>query len=240
MTKTTKRWLIIAISLILIGGLIFSGVMSVFSWDFKKLSTVDCVTKSYEITEEFKNININTITCDIEILPSDKAVVECYESEKEEHSVKVIDNTLEITVERKSKNWFIGINFDTPKITVYIPEKEYDSVTVKNTTGDVKLCDINCKSLDLKSTTGDSSLNNVIVKGKLSDSRTTGDITLKQCDASELYLKATTGDITGSLLSDKVFVTKTTTGHINVPNTLTGGKCDIKVTTGDIKIEIEQ
>jgi hypothetical protein len=40
------------------------------------------------------------------------------------------------------------------------------------------------------------------------------------------------------LLSDKVFVTKATTGDISVPNTTTGGKCEIKVTTGDIKIEI--
>ena len=67
---------------------------------------------------------------------------------------------------------------------------------------------------------------------------TTGDITLDKCDADELFLKATTGDVSGTLLSDKVFVAKATTGDISVPQSTTGGKCEIKVTTGDIKIKI--
>ena len=86
--------------------------------------------------------------------------------------------------------------------------------------------------------TGDIDLKNVIAS-KINISATTGDISLYQCDADELYLKATTGDITGSLLSDKVFVAKSTTGDIDLPQSTTGGKCEIKVTTGDINIEIK-
>ena len=42
----------------------------------------------------------------------------------------------------------------------------------------------------------------------------------------------------GSLLSDKVFITETDTGNVNIPKTTDGGKCEIKTDTGDIKIKI--
>ena len=55
MNKKTKAWLIVAIALILIGAILFVGVMTMFGWNFRRLSTVEYVTKSYEITEDFKN-----------------------------------------------------------------------------------------------------------------------------------------------------------------------------------------
>ena len=252
MTKKTKAWLIVAITLILIGAILFVGVMTVFGWNFRRLSTVEYVTKSYEITESFRNILIDTVTADIEFLPSEneKTIVECYELKKTYHSVRVVDD--------RAKNWFIGINFDTPKITVYIPKGEYAALTVEATTGDIKIPDafkfnnidvsittgdVKCsasanENVKIKTTTGDIDLENVIAS-KINISATTGDISLYQCDADELYLKATTGDITGSLLSGKVFVAKSTTGDIDVPQGTTGGKCEIKVTTGDINMKIK-
>lgn len=299
MTKKTTAWLIIALSLILIGAIIFVGVMNLFGWNFRRLSTLEYVTKSCEITEDFKNIFIDTETADIEFLPSEneKTVVECHELKKMYHSVKVEDDTLKIVLESKPKTWFIGINFDTPKITVYMPKGEYARLNVDSTTGDIKLpndfkfaamdvavttgdikcCasanekitlktatgdtylenvtasqielsittgetvlnNVKCDNLILNGTTGDIVLKKVIANQKLSCKRSTGDIVLYGCDAGELFLKATTGDITGTLLSEKVFAAKATTGDVDVPNTTTGGKCEIKVTTGDIKIKIK-
>ena len=40
MRKTTKVWLIIAASLVIIGFIIFTGVMTTLTWDFTRLSTV--------------------------------------------------------------------------------------------------------------------------------------------------------------------------------------------------------
>ena len=46
-------------------------------------------------------------------------------------------------------------------------------------------------------------------------------------DAAEIFVKTTTGNVTFSLLIDKVFITKTDTGNINVPKIADGGKCEI-------------
>lgn len=42
----------------------------------------------------------------------------------------------------------------------------------------------------------------------------------------------------GSLLSDKVFLMQTDTGEVDVPKTVTGGKCEIITDTGDIRIDV--
>lgn len=60
-----KVWLIIAASLVLIGGILFAGVMSTLRWDFMKLSTVKYETNTYEISEAFDGISMNTETADI-------------------------------------------------------------------------------------------------------------------------------------------------------------------------------
>ena len=39
MSKAKKIWFIVAASLILLGGVIFVSIMSIFKWDFSKLST---------------------------------------------------------------------------------------------------------------------------------------------------------------------------------------------------------
>ena len=58
--------------------------------------------------------------------------------------------------------------------------------------------------------------------------------------AAELYVRTTTGDVTGALLSEKVFITGTNTGSVAVPETTTGGVCEIRTNTGSIRIGITQ
>lgn len=105
-------------------------------------------------------------------------------------------------------------------------------------TGKSELTDVKCGSLTSTGSTGDISMRDVNVAGHLSIERSTGHIRLDGCDAAELSLKTSTGDVTGTLLSEKVFVTKTSTGDVDVPVTVSGGKCEITTDTGDIRIKI--
>lgn len=302
MSNLTKKWLIIATSLILVGGIIFTGVMAVLKWNFSKLATVKYVTNTYEITDDFSDILINTNTADITILPSndEKCSVVCYEEKTALHTVTVGNNILAIEVINKTK-WFdyIGLNFDTPKITIYLPKTEYTSLSISESTGDIKiskdftfknadikvstgdieilsnvtetaklkcstgdivvrnissellqltvdvttgkvnLTDIACKSIVSNGSTGDMALKNVVAKEKISIERSTGDISFDGVDAAEIFTKTDTGDVCGSLLSEKVFVAETDTGDIDVPNTQSGGRCEITTNTGDIKITLK-
>ena len=86
--------------------------------------------------------------------------------------------------------------------------------------------------------TGGLILTNVLVSGELRLEQNTGDIKLNGCDAGTIFIETDTGDVRGTLLSDKIFLTKTDSGEVDVPRTITGGRCEITTDTGDIKIEV--
>ena len=295
----TKKWLIFAASLVVLGSLIFTAVMTAFNWDFEKLSTTKYQTKTYTVTENFKQIQINTNTADIIFTPSNdqNCKIICQEEVNAAHYVLTKENMLSIKLEDNRK-WYeyVGITTQTPKITVQLPNNEYDSLMINTDTGDVKLPqnlkwkniyistttgditanntvaeniklsvstghittqNITCQNLTTNVDTGDTILSNIacnfflssgdtgdlklqnlIAKQKITIERDTGDINFDNCDSGELIITTDTGDVTGNLLSEKIFQTKTDTGKIKVPNTVNGGICKITTDTGDIKIDI--
>ena len=103
-------------------------------------------------------------------------------------------------------------------------------------TGKTYMADVSCARFTSGGSTGRLTMENVIVTGPLSVERSTGDVTLERCDASELVITTSTGDVTGTLLSEKVFLTQTDTGKVEVPESISGGKCKITTDTGDIRL----
>ncbi len=300
MSKTAKIWLIVAVCLVIVGAIMFSAVMTAYHWDFSKLGTQKFETNIHEIKEDFTNLKLNTETADILFAKSsdNNCKVVCNEQNSMKHSVVVKDDTLNISI-KDEREWYeyIGINFQTPKITVYLPKDEYSSLAIKGSTGDVeisdkikvesadisistgdimvknmsadklnlslstgdifvfdvicnggvkanlstgdiKLSNVMCRDFISKGSTSDIFMDNVIAAEKLSVERSTGDVVLDKSDAKEIFIKTGTGDVTGSLLNEKVFITETSTGEVNVPKTITGGKCEIVTSTGDIIIKI--
>ena len=99
-------------------------------------------TNIHEVHEVFNSISIRTDTADIAFVPSDDEMckVVCYEDAKKRHTIEVQDGTLMINVVN-NKKWYdyIGVNIDSPKITVYLPEAEYSSLVIEESTGDIKI-----------------------------------------------------------------------------------------------------
>ena len=159
MSKKTLIWIIVAASLILVGAIIFGGAMTVLKWDFKKLSTEKYEDKDYIITDSYKNISVITNVADVVFVPSEGSEhrVTCTERKNLKYSVSVKDETL--VIERvDTRKWYdhIGIFFGSQKITVYIPQGEYGSLSVKSSTGDVSVPKyFKFESIDIIEDTGD-------------------------------------------------------------------------------------
>ncbi len=319
MSKAVKIWLTVALALVALGVILFTGAMIANGWDLNKLGTVTYTTNIYEVDGDFKNISIDVETTEIEFVPADngRCKIVCFEDEKVRHSASVQNGTLTVnTVDTRKWYEHFSISFDRPKMTVYLPRNEYDSLSIETDTGDiaipkdfsfdtlkidgdtsdvdcfasasrgieiklstgdirledivteqlklttdtgrirvntadvgdsikietdtgrVELTDTSCNDLYAESDTGSITLKNVIGAGSFTIESDTGDITLDRSDAAEIYVDTDTGDVTGTLLSDKVFLTETSTGRVSVPKTITGGKCELKTSTGDIKIEV--
>ena len=320
----SRKWKITAAVLLIAGVIICAVSLATLGFDFKKLNTVKYTTNTYELTESFSNITIDTDTADVIFKLSEDGTckVECHEDEKEPHHVRAEGDTLRIGKDSKSIWQFLTFNFgfwtDTPSVTVYLPETEYKAlsvdastgdvdipadfsfesiqvklstgdvrckasaagdITIRTSTGSIRLSDVSagnvsltastggihaenvkcegrvetkvstgkttlenitCESFASDGDTGDLSLKRVIVSGEMNIERDTGDVKFDRCDAETIVVETDTGDVTGTLLTEKVFITKTDTGSVDVPKSVTGGRCEISTDTGDIRIEIRE
>lgn len=113
------------------------------------------------------------------------------------------------------------------------------ALTMKVSTGKSVLKNVSCDSIDSTGSTGNISMENVIVSGLLKIKRSTGNVSFNGSDAGEISVKTDTGSVKGTLLSEKIFYAKSDTGKIEIPQTLTGGRCSIETDTGNIKLSIK-
>lgn len=113
------------------------------------------------------------------------------------------------------------------------------NLKVKAVSGNVELIDVTGQSISVQTTSGEIDFSNVIAGLNIHCKSVSGDVVLRRCDADSLRLSSTSGNITGSLLTEKVFLTDTTSGKINVPRTTSGGQCEITTTSGNIEFEVE-
>lgn len=112
-----------------------------------------------------------------------------------------------------------------------------ETLSVAVSTGETVLTDVACKALISTGSSGDIELNNAIASGNFNLERDTGDVRFENCDAGQITVTTSTGDVTGTLRTEKVFVTKTSTGDVKVPESISGGICEISTSTGDIAID---
>lgn len=238
MSKGTKIWLIIAFSLVLLGCIILGSVMTMFKWDFTKLSTVRYETNNYEINENYKDISIETDTADIVFVPAEglKTSVVCREQKNMKHSVAVKDDTLVIEV-IDTRKWYeyIGINFGATKITVYIPQGEYGRLSVNGSTGDISIENISADALDLSVSTGRITVSDTTCKSDVKINVSTGKTNLTDVKCKSLTSRGSTGDISlKNVIASETFSIERSTGDIKLDG------CDaaeifIETDTGDVR-----
>lgn len=193
---------------------------------------------------EYASLLVNGSTGDIEIpkdfefytvdISASTGDVECYASASELMKIKL--STGNICVEDVSVG-ALDLSVTTGAVTASSINCEGD-IKVVASTGKTKLTDVSCKGVISSGSTGDIILKNVIASESFWVERSTGSVTFEGSDAAEIYVKTTTGSVKGTLLSEKIFITETSTGSVNVPKTLTGSKCEIKTSTGSIQIDI--
>ena len=123
-------------------------------------------------------------------------------------------------------------------------DQEYEgvsagSVTVHSSSGEISLSTVRCAKADIKASSGDVELEDVIVDGKLEIETSSGEVELRKCDAGSIRIETSSGDVTGSLLSKKNFSTKTSSGDVHIPDSSEGGSCEIRTSSGDIRINVK-
>ncbi len=132
-----------------------------------------------------------------------------------------------------------SIELKTTTGNITLGSAQTETVSLSATTGKVTVKGVACKNLTAKCSTGHIELKNVIAQEHIKVENTTGGVNFEACDAADITVKTSTGNVRGTLLSEKIFVTDTSTGRVRVPSSASGGRCEITTSTGNIEIEIE-
>lgn len=195
---------------------------------------------------DYTSLSINTNTGDIELPQS--TIIEsinaksdtgdiCISSNYSLSHVDLITGTGDIILSDFSAGE-MKIESGTGEIEVS-SGKSVGDIVIETDTGAITLSDLKCDNLEAESDTGDILLRRVMVERTLNIISDTGDVTFDHSDAKWIFVETDTGDVEGTLASEKVFVTKTSTGDVSVPKSISGGNCEIITDTGDIEIEIK-
>jgi len=255
-----KKWFIIAGILMIVGIAVFLSVMAHFDWDFRKLSNVVYVNKTYEITEAFESIDIDVNVTDIKfvVADDDKCTINCYETEKYFHQTSVNDGVLKIKMtDNRSLVDYLTPSFSDLEMTVYLPESAYDKLTVKTDTGSVFVPkDFSFRSVEIEGDTSSISVEAQIShfvklesdtgEIKLSDvkpetidiSTDTGDIFIKNVEAKETVdIESDTGTVEITDLKCENFSAQTDTGEVILKNVVASKNMNIETDTGDVELD---
>ncbi len=259
MKLSAKIWLITAAALVLAGSIVFAGVMAANHWDFTATAGAKYETEVFDISGKFENISVHSDTADIMFLPSDDGTCKVifYEQPKIKCSALVGDRTLLIeTVD--TRKWYEQISlFGSSKITVYLPESEYTSLLIEESTGDVVIPDgFTFEDIAVSASTGN------VYCGASSSGMTrigtsTGSIRIENTSAGALELSVSTGRVevcsvvcAGNMGIDvstgKAFLTDIScgdlvsggdTGDMTLKNVIAAGVISIERSTGDISFD---
>lgn len=231
------------ISLIVAGALIGSGFIFVLiasimiGFDFSRLDNTSYTERTFVLDKEFDNIYINSISDDIVFKrtndKSGKVVV--FESDDKTYTTKVENDTLNVTAHQKEK--WINFNFDffwnnkSHTITIYLPDNEYQKLSVETVSGDVKLAEISFSETEIQTISGDISLTVANDRTKLHT--TSGEISLTGNTAGNTEISTVSGDVTLNSFTADTLNIGTTSGDVHLENT-DARSIDINTVSGDV------
>ena len=252
MTKTLKILIGIAVALILAGAVLALVTLASVGFDTEKLGTGKFETKTYTPEGDLSSLEISLRISDVTVRVATDGVlrVECYETEKQPHTVTLADGKLTVTATDQRK-WYekITIFSKSPKVTVYVPAGEYEALTLETDTGDVRflgelfgdaLEDPSVRLLfgefGIKTDTGDVEMTGGTYRASVKIKTGTGDVSASAFKAAgDVGIRTNTGKVTVSDVTSAGFSVETNTGKVTVSDA-TCADLSVETDTGKVKL----
>lgn len=198
MKQFQKKYAAAALTLIAGGILIALCGMLAMGFDFTRMNTLNTVTNTYDVAEAFSDISVVGAECDIRLLPSEDGTcqVVCTESDRIDHSVEVVNGTLNIT-RHDRRSWYMhfGVYWGSMEILVYLPVSELGALNATSVSGNIEIPeDFSFETAALQTTSGDITCF-APVKKDLSAGTTSGNIRLGGSVCETLSADSTSGSI---------------------------------------------
>lgn len=256
MKTLIKVLLIIAVSLLFIGGMFFGTGLLVAKGDFSALSFMEVKDGSYTENQDNKitsiSIDFNTTDVSVEFSETATSLSIDYQETftkngKQVRKIVITEQSGALHVKQenvKKLGFIIGFNFTSPKVKVTIPSDRIINMNVQTDTGDVAINKTGTfDNLIISTDTGDVSLQGgeISCLNKAEFDVDTGDIMIKSLfSAKTIEMESDTGDITfyKDVKAENLTI-ETSTGDVETEQGLIdSNKVFIETSTGDVEIKL--
>ena len=204
-----------------------------------------------KIIENIDNISINTVSTDVNVVPSKDSTVyvELLGNSNEKYVPKLVTTTnnhqLKVDVEDYGENkWF---NLSSLTLKVHVPQNLIDSFELNSISGNVAIQDVEAKRLKFNTNSGD--MNFKYTLGDYTIETTSGNVEMHLKEISQpMTIDSESGNIqikTNQKPTNATFTTKTLSGKVTIFDEnhshnifgLGQNKIEIKSTSGNISID---
>ncbi len=233
-----RNAMLIASAAIGIGLVMILASLALTGFDFRKLGTSETKTENYEFTESFTKIEIAAVSSDVRFARSTdgKAHIESVHSVALKEDVGVQNGVLRLEQNGEGGVKFFVWNFgDNERMTVYLPQAEYEALTVATASGDVDVPEeLSFTDATLATASGDVRFR-ARCAGNMTVSTVSGRIEAGDMELRRLDLATTSGDIElKSLRASEKLAIHTVSGDVALDR-CDGGEIDLKTTSGEIE-----
>lgn len=204
-----------------------------------KTTGIDSQLTSKEYSfDSFSNIDIDTSITNINFKKSadDKCKVECVEKDRLYHEVKVEEDTLKINSIDNLRFYEKVFGYNSLRVDIHLPEKEYVNLKIHNSTGDIKFNEgFSFDSFKVDVSTGKVNLKDII-SNSFEISTSTGDISVESLTSNDAKIKASTGKVTLKKAEASNMLVETSSGKVALKDVIVGEHLAVQTSTGDVAL----
>jgi DUF4097 and DUF4098 domain-containing protein YvlB len=233
----------IVVLLILVGC-----IGSIVTW--YKYSTAS--EKSYHINEQkiveaskisSLKVDTNSINTHV-IVQNNKENIKLYltgevGNKKDIHFSSKLDHG-RLKVEAKYKDSFkISGNRSELELKIFVPI-QLANLIVSSLSGDIKIKDINCRSIDIHTKSGTINMSGTTAKNDLLLKTSSGDIVIDKSIAGNSKMKTSSGDMMISNVNTQMLYVESSSGDININSEKIKNSINIQTNSGDIYLNSKE
>ncbi len=231
-----KIWIIVALCLIGAGIALSAAGYFLSGKDLMALNSREIIRSVCDIEESFSRVSVGAPSANVSILPSDdgKCRVETSSFGETECRSVASGGTLKVIM----ADWHGGaILFGSPKVTVYLPQKQYESLEVRTESGDIAVGEgVSAVSATLRSSSGRISCG-AEVTGALEAKSASGGVSVSGVGDAEVTLDSGSGRLVFADSTPSSAQISSRSGKIELKNVVAAGKLTAESSSGAVRLE---
>jgi len=231
--------------------ILFFGIIGVFAVAFfqSSFTKVDIYKEERLEGDQIEDIEINTSSTDVEVVPSETSEIvvlldgKINKDLEDKYKLSVDHSHNKLSINYVLDENIVGVKLGSAQdtqIQVKVPDKAFNYFQAKTSSGEILINNLEVNEINVESTSGDQSIINTEAQGHITSRSTSGNISTRKSKVNSANYFATSGNIDVNNLSSEDSVFKTSSGNITFNGEQLKSNMEYETSSGDVAIKFSQ